>query len=127
MSYQDKLQRIKQYLITFVKEQITRRYNYNNEFFIWSYSAIKDAYVSKFKEEFSEYITEQIQDKLWFAGYNIAFAVQTYIQTHPRYTLKKLINFVELFTKNQLDEFDNWCCELEMSLPDEGDDIENPS
>ena len=127
MSYEEKFQRVKTSLVDFVKEKITSRYNYNNEFHMWSYSAIKEAYVSKFKDEFAQYMNDEIEGRLWFAGQNIAFAVQTYIDTNPKYTLSKLINFVETFLIIQLDDFGNWCDEIMMAMPDEENREENPN
>ena len=125
MSYEQKFEIVKQSLINFVKEKISSRYNYNNEFHMWSYSAIKEAYVSKFKEEFSEYMNKDIETKLWFAGQNIGFAVQTFIDTNPYYTLNKLLNFVDTFLTIQLDDFGNWCDDIMMAMPDEEFQEEN--
>jgi len=109
MSYTQKFKELEISLVAFVKDKISSRYNYNNEFHIWSYSAIKEGYVSKFKEIFPEYINSDVEDKLWFAGQNIAFAVQTFITMNPNYTLNKLLKFVDTFVYIQLSEFDNWC------------------
>ncbi len=127
MSYEEKITRVKTLLVDFVKEEITSRYNYNNEFHMWSYSAIKEAYVSKFKDEFAQYMNDEIEGRLWFAGQNIAFAVQAYIDTNPNYTLSKLINFVETFLTIQLDDFGNWCVEIMMVMPDEENREDNPN
>jgi hypothetical protein len=126
MSYGQKFEIVKQSLINFVREKISSRYNYNNEFHIWSYSAIKEAYVSEFKEEFSDYMNKNIEAKLWFAGQNIGFAVQTFIDTNPNYTLNKLLNFVDTFLTIQLDDFENWCDDIMMAMPDEEDQEDNP-
>ena len=127
MSYEEKFTRVKTSLVEFVKEKITNRYNYNNEFHMWSYSPIKEAYVSKFKDEFAQYINDEIEAKLWFAGQNIGFAVQTYIDTHPNYTLSKMVNFVETFLTIQLDDIDNWCDEIAMTMHDEENREDNPN
>ncbi len=124
MSYDEKKERVRRSLIEFVKEQISSRYNYNNEFHMWSYSEIKAAYVSKFKEEFSEYINEIIEIKLWFAGQNIGFGVQAFIDTNPNYTLRSLVEYVETFLIIQLDNFENWCDEIMLAMPAE-DNPEN--
>lgn len=93
---------------------------------MWSYSAIKEAYVLKFKDEFAQYMNEEIEAKLWFAGQNIGFAVQTFIDTNQNYTLSNLVNFVETFLTNQLDDFENWCDEIIMAMPDEENGEDNP-
>ena len=116
MSYTQKFKEVEISLVAFVKDKISSRYNYNNEFHIWSYSAIKEGYVSKFKEVFPEFINSDVEDKLWFAGQNIAFAVQTYIVMNPNYTLNTLLKFVDTFVCIQLSEFDNWC---NLDIPEE--------
>ena len=126
MSYEERFIRVKTSLVNFVKERITSRYNYNNEFHMWSYSAIKEAYVSKFKDEFALYMNDEIETKLWFAGQNIGFAVQTYIDTTPNYTLRNLVKFVETFLTIQLDDFSNWGDEIMMAMSDEENGEENP-
>jgi len=127
--YEQKFNIVKNSLINFVKQQIISRYNYTNEFHIWSYSAIKESYVSKFKEEFSEYMNSDIETKLWFAGQNIGFAVKTFINLNPKYTLNTLLKFVETFLIIQLNEFGNWCEEIEGAMPceDEEENNDNPS
>ena len=127
MTYEQKFEIAKQSLINFVKENISSRYNYNNEFHTWSYSAIKEAYVSKFKEEFSEYMNDNIDAKLWFAGQNTVFAVQTFIETNPNYTLNKLLHFVDTFLTIQLDNFGDWCDDIMMAMSDEEGEEENPN
>ncbi len=126
MSYEYKFNRVKTALIDFIKEKIISRYNYNNEFHLWSYSAIKEAYVSKFKDEFAEYMNEEIEAKLWFAGQNIGFAVQTFVDTNPNFTLINLVKFVESFVTIQLDEFGNWCDDIMMAMPNEDNEEDNP-
>jgi hypothetical protein len=76
---------------------------------MWSYSEIKEGYISKFKEEFPNYINPDIRGKLWFAGQNFSFAVKTFIDLNPNYNSNKLLKFVETFLTIQLDDFDNWC------------------
>ncbi len=124
MSYEEKIARVKIALINFIKESIISRYNYCNEFHMWSYTAIKDAYISKFKDEFSQYMNNDIEEKLWFAGHNISFAVQTYINITPNYTLNKLLNFVEEFVRIQLDDFENWCEDISSAMYEETSEYE---
>jgi len=117
MSYEEKFDRVRNKLINFVKEKIESRYNFCNDFHFWSYSVITDEYVSKFKEEFSYYITDEIESRIWFAGKNIAFAVQAFIDINPGYTCRSLLMFVEAFVTSQLDDFENWCDEVITAIP----------
>ena len=127
MSYEHKFAIVKNSLFNFVKETITSRYNYCNEFHMWSYSAIKEAYVSTFKEQFSEYMNSDIESKLWFAGQNIGFAVQTFIDLNPNYTLNTLLNFVGTFLMAQLDDFTDWCDDISMAMYEKEHPEENSS
>jgi hypothetical protein len=67
-----------------------------------------NGYQNKFKEQFGDYITEEINSQLWFAGKNIIYAINTFISIkHNNYELDELLNFVEIFICKQLDDFDN--------------------
>ena len=123
MSYQVKLERIERVLINTVKNEISNRYGCcENIFWYWSYTAVKEAYVSAFKNEFPEYINESIKDKLWFAGQNFGFAIQTFISINPQFTLDDLLNFAEGFVSIQIGDFNNWCDDILMAIPDEDDE-----
>ena len=118
-----KLQRVKLSLIQFVRDTISSRYHYCNEFDMWSYTPIKEGYVEKFREEFSEIMnTVDVDYMLHLSGRNVGFAVQTFTHVTPNYTLEKLLLFVETFVSNQLDDFFNWCDEL---CVDESDNEQN--
>lgn len=122
--FDEKSNRAIESLIEFAKESITRRYNDNNDFFNWSYSDIKDAYVSKFKDEFPQYMTEDIEHTLWLAGYNLGNAVQTILTLNRRYILKSLLKFVDTFIRIQFEDYTNWC---EFNRENLDDEEENPS
>ena len=119
MTYTERFNLVKTHIITYTKEKITSRYHYCKEFNIWSYSAIKDEYKSKFMEEFGNYMTEDEEYLIWFAGYNISFAVRAFVKSDPYYTLSTLLTFVENFLIEQFDDFDNWCIDLCMAYPDD--------
>jgi hypothetical protein len=122
-----KLQRVKVSLIQFVRDTISSRYRYCNEFDMWSYTAIKEGYVEKFREEFSEYMNVEgvdVEDMLHFAGRNLGFAIQTYTNITPNYTLEKLLVFAEAFVYNQLDDFCNWCHEVCLAVPENEEEVQ---
>ena len=125
MSYGEKVARVKENIIALVLERIESRYNFNKDFHFWSYSAIAEGYVSKFKEEFSQYMNDEINTRLWFAGKNVAFAVQSFIDINPSYTCRSLLRFVEAFVTTQLDDFDNWCDEIATAMPTEEEMMED--
>ena len=108
MSYNDKFQKIKKLIIQDVKDEIIKRYNYNKEFNLWSYSHIKDNYISKFKEEISQYINANFENELYISAINIGFAIRAYININSDYKLDNLLIFIENFLTIQLDEIMNW-------------------
>jgi hypothetical protein len=65
-------------------------------------------YQDIFKEHFGDYITDDIKEQLWFAGKNIIYAINSFISLkNNEYELDDLLEFVEKFVSEQLDEFDN--------------------
>lgn len=117
MSYDERLQKVKTSLSSYVKDQIRRRFQFCNEFYEWNYSTIKDAYVSFFQKEFTPYMNGVIENKLWFAAQNVGYAIQSFVKLTPHYTLEKLIVFVDTFMSMQFREFHNWCDEIMMAMP----------
>jgi hypothetical protein len=105
---------IKDSLIAFVKELITNRYHCNNDFETWTYSAIKEAYVGKFKTELE--IKSDVEDRLYFAGENLEFAMKSFIHVNPTIALETIIEFAELFMKRQFEQFDSWCHDVHAIL-----------
>jgi hypothetical protein len=89
---------------------------------MWSYYDIKDSYCLKFKEEFSEYMNQEITDKLWFAGQSFEHSVRTFVKLNPTYSLTKLLNFVDMFLTEQLGDFGNWDHVIAAAMYDEDDD-----
>jgi hypothetical protein len=105
---------IKDSLITFVKELIRNRYHCNNDFETWTYSAIKEAYVGKFKTELE--LKDDVDDRLYFAGENLEFAMKSFVLVNQSIALENILEFAELFMKKQFDQFDSWCHEVHVIL-----------
>jgi len=101
---------IKDSLIAFVKELITNRYHCNNDFKTWTCSAIKEAYVSKFKIEVE--LKEEDDDRLYFAGENLEFALKSFVELNQTIGLAEILEFAELFMQMQLSKFDSWSHEV---------------
>jgi len=67
-----------------------------------------NGYQNKFKEQFGDHITEEVDSQLWFAGKNIVYAINTFISIKDDdYELDELLDFVEKFVSEQMDDFDN--------------------
>lgn len=110
MAYYEKFELVRTSLITHCKECISE--NYEGRFDMWlmceADMKFGHGYQDKFKEHFGDYITEEVQAQLWFAGKNIIYAINSFISLKDDdYELDELLDFVEKFVCEQLDDFDN--------------------
>jgi hypothetical protein len=122
MTYEERMNTVRTQLLTFVGECITE--HHNQHFDMWFQSgdaaaAFGETYVFLFKNEFEQYMTPEIESKLWFAGQNVTFAIQAFVKSNPRHTLNTLLKFAENVVKVQLHDVDNWCNDLYMAYPDD--------
>lgn len=129
MSYEERFAIVKTNLVSFIKEKITSRYNYSNEYIIWSYMVIIDAYKEKFTEQFSQYMTPSIENTLFVAAKHFSYAVQSFVNTNQLYTLEELLNFVDIFLSIQFNDFENMCDDISMAMYEEEvqSEQDNPS
>ena len=66
------------------------------------------AYQTAFKEQFGQFINEDVDAQLWFAGKQLVYLITTFRSVkNNSYSLDELLNFVEIFVFHQLDDFDN--------------------
>lgn len=119
MSYEERFEIVKTNLVSFIKEKITSRYNYSNEYIIWSYSVIIDAYKEKFTQQFSQYMTPSIENTLFVAAKHFSYAVQSFVNMNPFYSLEDLLNFVDMFLSIQFNDFGNMCDDISMAMYEE--------
>ena len=75
--------------------------------------------MSSFKEECSGYITKETENILWFAGQNLGFAIASFTNTNPNYSLNKLLNFVNLFLDNQFEDIAGWLPDMVEAMYDD--------
>jgi hypothetical protein len=122
MSYQQKFELVRESLITHYKERISALWG-SNYFNMHLASDVGmdfgHAYINIFKEEFSEYMTSEIEMLLWFAGKNIAFSVSSFMSYREDAELEDVLDFTEKFLSEQLDDFDNWCDEIGIAMYEE--------
>ena len=65
-------------------------------------------YQNKFKEHFGEDIPEALNSNLWLAGKNLLYATISFSSiTKNNSNLDQILEFVEIFLSEQLDDFDN--------------------
>ena len=110
MTYYQKFELVRNTLITYCKKCISE--NYVRIFDMWlrcdADMELGHGYQDIFKEHFGEYITEEIHAQLWFAGKNIIYAINSFISLkNDHYDLDELLDFVDKFVSEQLDDFDN--------------------
>ena len=110
MAYEQKFELVRNSLISYCRDCISE--NYERMFDMWlSCEADMEfghGYQDIFKEHFGDYITDEIKAQLWFAGKNIIYAINSFISLkNDDYELNELLEFVENFVSEQLDDFDN--------------------
>jgi len=66
---------------------------------------LRDLYVQTFRSHFSEYLDEDLYDRLAFAGNHLLYACSSYVSIHPEYCITEIVTFVESFVECQLGEF----------------------
>jgi hypothetical protein len=126
MSFQEKFELVRESLISYCKECITT--NWERMFDMWlSFEAdheFGNGYKDMFKEHFSQYMNSQIEESLWFAGKNIIFAINAFRSYKNDATLDDILYFTEKFVSEQLDDFNNWCDDISMSMYEETSEYE---
>lgn len=130
MSYSEKFERVRTSLIDYCKQRVIQ--NWDHMFDMWlnceADLELGDGYQNKFKEEFSQYMNEDIEGQLWFAGKNVVFAIGAFISFKTDASLNEVVEFTEHFVDTQLNDFDNWCDEILLAMPDEEEHKDdNPS
>jgi hypothetical protein len=124
MPYEEKFDIAKNKLIKKCKELII--YNWERMFGMWlgCEMDIEFTYQHIFKTEFEQYVTDEIESKLFFAGHNVKFAIRAFMSYNKKATLNTVLKFMESFILEQLDDFDNWCDEIGMAMYEETSEYE---
>jgi len=118
MSYDEKLTLVKYSVLEHFRKRITD--NWEKMFDMWlsceADMVFGDGYRAKFKEEFSNYMTPEIEDKLWFMGGNVVCAISAFMNYKDEACLDDILDFTEQFVSSQMDSFTNWCDYIEMAM-----------
>jgi hypothetical protein len=126
MSYEDKFAIVRKSIITQCKEVITE--NWLKMFHMWlsceADMEFPNIYKGAIKEEFAKYVTPEIETLLWISGKNIVFAICAYMRIKKNASMKDVIKFTEEFVSSQLNDFDNWCEEIGMTIYEESSQYE---
>lgn len=111
MSYSDQIVLVKYAIIDYCRDCITE--NWSDVFDMWLiHEADMDlghGYQNKFKEQFADHINEKTEEKLWLAGKHLVFAISAFKKYKENTDLESILDFTEIFIKEQMDDFDNWC------------------
>jgi hypothetical protein len=120
--YNIKLQKVEDAIIQECKEIITE--NFNGAYFdMWlsidASSEISDIYKTEFDKEFSQYISQDkaTETTILYAGQNLTYFVSTIMDVTT--SLSKIKKLVEKFIKAQIEDFDNACDYISMTMYDE--------
>jgi len=111
MTQKQKMDLIQESLIEICQESLARHYD-EPMFDMWlsmdADMVFGDNYIDLFKEHYGDYITEEIESRLWFAGKNILYAINAFIFIKNNdFTIYELLHFVEKFISNQFIGFFN--------------------
>ena len=127
MSYDEKMELVKQELITYCKNLIK---NHNNGWLdMWldidARFEICPTYITIFKKHFDHYIDNDLEHFLRRFGSNLIYGIRAFIKTNKEeYVTNKVIKFIELFITYQLEDFHNSNDSLLMAFPDHSDETE---
>lgn len=109
MSYDKSFQLVRISLIEYCKECVSK--NWKKCFDMWLIHAADmefgHCYQNKFKEHFGDDITPEIATQLWFDGKHVVYAIKAFMFMKKECELNDLLEYVEKFISEQLDDFDN--------------------
>ena len=118
MAYDQKLALVEQAVKTHFRTCITE--NWEKMFDMWlSFEAdmvFGDGYERKFKEEFSKYMTPEINNKLWLMGGNVLCAISAFMNYKDKAKLDDVLDFTEEFVSSQMGHFTDWCDDIQMAM-----------
>ena len=107
MSFIFDFQIVRDDLSTTIEELISNNIDQMFEMWLVHEADIQQVYVSIFKKYYGEHITDEIEDKLWFAGENITFALTGLMTMDQTIPLQDVLRFTKKMLKEQLDNFEN--------------------
>jgi hypothetical protein len=128
MNYDDRLALVKAYLPRMVAEKVKKHYvksDDRNHFFVcWlrmdASFEIADMYASEFKKRFGDYITLKIENDIRLVAGMIPNFLKAYVDIQEdELKLGRMYCLVKAFVEEQLEDFDNWCGEVSIGMPDE--------
>ena len=132
MNYKDRLALVKSYLPRMVAEAVRKHHmesdNHSGFFIYWlqgdaSYD-IADIYAGEFKKRFGDYITIKIENDIRLMAGTIPQFLKAYLHIGIRdndinLNVGRMFRLVCAFVEEQLEDFENWCGEACLAMPNE--------
>lgn len=129
MNYKDRLALVKAYLPAMVAEKVKEAYLQNEHiegfFACWikfggARFEIPEMYTEEFKKRFGEYITNKIENDIRLVAGMIPPFLRAYVDIQEdEIKLGRMCRLVKTFVEEQLEDFENWCGETSLAVPDE--------
>jgi hypothetical protein len=124
MDYAQRLLQVKHHLLGSVRGKIV--HHWNEDFPIWLKGQapleLGHWYQHAVNHEFSMYTTPEINDILWVAGKCLVYAMVAFMECREDPQRDDLLDFVEKFISEQMNDFDNWCDEIRITMQEEGEE-----
>jgi hypothetical protein len=128
MNYEDRLALVKSCLPAMVAEAVRKHHvksDDRNHFLVcWLRNdasfEIADMYATEFKKRFGEYITLKIENDIRLVAGTIPNFLKAYVDIQEdELKMGRMYCLVKACVEEQLEDFDNWCGEVCVGMPDE--------
>jgi len=117
--YHDKLQKVEDAIIRQCKASIEENFGQLDMWLSFEDWEFPHIYKTEFNKEFSVYISQDSATEIhiYYAGQNLTYFVSTIMDVSK--SLKKINSLVEKFIKAQIEDFDNSCDYISMTMYNE--------
>jgi len=126
MDYESKLALAKTEIIYYCTQHIQN--NWKKMFDMWLITEadmeFSNVYLDKFNKYFSKYVNAKVASVLWQHSNNTLFAISAFMKYKDEPELDDVLDFTELFIKEQLDNFTDCCDDISMAMYEESSECE---
>jgi heat shock protein HslJ len=128
MNYEDRLALVKAYLPDMVASAVRKHHvksDDRNHFLVCWLQAeanfeIADMYASEFKKRFGEYITHKIENDIRLVAGMTCNFLKAYVDIQEDdLKIGRMYCLVKACVEEQLADFDNWCGETALGMPND--------
>jgi len=133
MNYGDRLALVKAYLPWMVAEKVRKHHSKSddsNHFLVcWlrmdASFEIADMYAGEFKKRFGDYITLKIENDIRLVAGMTCNFLKAYVDIHEdELKVGRMCSLVKACVEEQLEDFENWCGQAALGMPDDEDEKE---